>query len=179
MPQLAVRERIKPVKEKGVEVGPTFADDKSPAAFSRRLGKGRVVYVAALPGLAYLWSGLQPPVVPDRGPATHTVPTRWDKNVAVLLQRAVLQPAGVRPLIVTKPGLIDARLLKAPKGHVLPLANYNAEVGQRVTVTVQVGAPVKKATSAYHGDLPVKNEGGRVTVTIPALGYGDVLRLVP
>ncbi len=177
MPQLAVRERVEPVK--GVEVGATFADDKSPAAFSRRLGKGRIVYVAALPGLAYLWSALQPPVVPDRGPATHSVPTRFDKNVATLLERAVLRSAGVKPLLTTKPGLIDGRLLRAPKGHVLPLANYNAKVGQRATIVVQVGAPVKKVTSAYHGALPFKYDKGQVTVTVPALGYGDVLRLDP
>jgi hypothetical protein len=177
MPQLAVVERVKPIA--GVEVGATFADDKSPAAFSRSLGKGRIVYVAALPGIAYLWSALQPPVVPDRGPATHSVPTNFDKNVTLLLQRAVLRSAVVEPAVTTEPGLIDTRLLEAPKGYVLPLANYNAKVGQRVKVTVRVARPIKKAASAYHGALAVKNDKGTVTFTIPALGYGDVVRLDP
>ena len=34
-----------------------------------------------------------------------------------------------------------------------------------------------KAISAYHGELPVTYADGRVTMTLPALGYGDVIRL--
>jgi hypothetical protein len=36
---------------------------------------------------------------------------------------------------------------------------------------------VVKAISAYHGEVPVKYEAGRATLTLPALGYGDVVRL--
>jgi hypothetical protein len=176
MPQLATRERVKAAK--GVEVRATFKDDKSPALLERRLGKGRVFYAAALPGLAYLWSALRPPVVPDRGPATHSVPTDFDKGATALVG-LVLKAAGVRPAVVARPGLVDARLLKAPGGYVLPLANYNAKVGQKVTLAVHVGAPIRKVTSAYHGALPAKDDKGVVVVTLPALGHGDVLRLDP
>jgi hypothetical protein len=106
------------------------------------------------------------------------VPTAFDKGAAALV-RAVLKAAGVRPAVVARPALVDARLLKAAKGFVLPLANYHAKVGQKVTLTLRVGTPIKKVTSAYHGELAVKNDKGRVRVTIPALGYGDVLRLDP
>ncbi len=72
---------------------------------------------------------------------------------------------------------MDARLLKAPGGYILPIANYQDKVGQKVTLRILIGEKIRKATSAYHGELPVKDEEGRVVVTIPSLGYGDVLRL--
>jgi hypothetical protein len=174
MPQLATFERIAPAK--GVEVLARFADDDGAAVISRPLGKGRIFYVAALPGVAYLWSALQPPQVPDRGPNVHAVPTAFDVGARALLAK-VLESANVEPTVAAEPAFIDARLLQAPKGYVLPVANYQATVGQKVTLTVRIEGKIAKITSAYHGDLPFKQEKGRVMVTIPALGYGDVLRL--
>jgi hypothetical protein len=174
MPQLATAEQIRPGE--GVEVKAKFAKDGGPAVVERRLGKGKVVYVAALPGLAYLWSALQPPRVPDRGPGTHTVPTEFDDGARALVAE-VLRAGGVEPTVQADPPLIDARLLKAPKGYVLPVANYHAKVGQKVTLTIRAGGPVKAVTSAYHGKLSFTRKDGAVVVTIPALGYGDVLRL--
>ena len=75
--------------------------------------------------------------------------------------------------------MIDTRLLKGPKGFILPLANYNAKVGQPVKLVVRVPGRVGKVTSAYHGALAVREEEGRTVITLPALGYGDVLRLDP
>jgi hypothetical protein len=175
MPQLATFERITPGE--GAEVLASFPDD-SPAVVERRLGKGRVYYVAALPGVAYLWSALQPPRVPDRGPGVHSIPTRFDKGALELL-RLPLKAAKVEPVVAAEPSLIDLRLLKAPKGYIVPLANYHDRVGQEVTLTFRTETPVGKVTSAYHGVLPVKRSEGYTVVTIPALGYGDVLRLDP
>jgi hypothetical protein len=173
MPALATKERAEPAAETTVLAR---FDDKSPAVFERKLGKGRIIYVAAHPGLAYLWSALQPPAVPDRGPGTHTIPTKWDAGARALLA-GVLKMAHVEPAIVARPELIDARLLEAQDGYILPVANYHDKVGQKVTIAVRTKKKVTKAISAYHGALPVKSEDGRVTLTIPALGYGDVLRL--
>jgi hypothetical protein len=173
MPALATKQRA--AAEAGTVVLAHF-DDKSPAVFERTIGKGRIVHVAAHPGLAYLWSALQPPAVPDRSPGTHVVPTNWDAGARALLS-GVLETAGVEPAIVAQPELIDARLLKAPGGYVLPVANYHGEVGQKVTLKVRVGRKVVKAISAYHGEVPVTYEGGRAMLTLPALGYGDVVRL--
>jgi hypothetical protein len=174
MPQLGTPERIEPAE--GAEVLAHFKDDKSPALLSRRLGKGRVFYVAAQPGVAYLWSALRPPRVPDRGPCTHSVPTAFDGGARELL-RLVLEAAAVEPAVVAEPPLIDARLLKGPDGYVLPVANYHAEVGQKVRLRVRVDRPVKKVTSAYHGELALEKGAGWLEVTLPALGYGDVLRM--
>jgi hypothetical protein len=174
MPQLATSETVTPMK--GTRVLGRFKQDGSPAVIERRVGKGRIIYVAAHPGLAYLHTALQPPAVPDRGPRTHTVPTAFDAGARALVA-LVLKAAEVAPAIEAKPALIDARLLEAPGGWIVPVANYHARVGQKVTLSIRVGKKVTKATSAYHGVLPVKNAAGRVTLTIPALGYGDVLRL--
>jgi hypothetical protein len=106
------------------------------------------------------------------------VPTAFDPGARALLQ-TVLKEAGVEPMIAAEPALIDARLLKAPKGYILPIANYQEKVGGKVTLRVAIDEPIRKATSAYQGELPVKQENGRVVIELPALGYGDLLRLEP
>ena len=174
LPQLGTRERIEPAKDATVLA--RFENDKEPAILDRRLDKGHVLYIAALPGVAYLWSALQPPTVPDRGPGTHSIPTAFNAGARSLLE-LVLRAAHVQPAIESTPALVDARLLKAPGGYILPLANYTDKIGQKVTLRIRIGDKIHKVTSAYHGELPVKEDDGRIVVTIPALGYGDVLRL--
>src|SRR5262249_20908206 len=147
----------------------------SPAVLERRLGKGRVVYAACLPGVAYLWSALQPPAVPDRGPLTHSVPTAFDPGARALVKLA-LAAAGVGPAIEAEPALMAARLLAAPGGYIVPVANYHAAVGQKVTLRVAVPGKVSKVTSAHHGELKFTVAAGKVEVALPRLGYGDVLR---
>jgi hypothetical protein len=46
-----------------------------------------------------------------------------------------------------------------------------------VTLTIRVPDTVTKATSAYHGPLTARRAAGFFIVDIPALGYGDILRL--
>jgi hypothetical protein len=174
LPQLATRERITPAQDATVLA--RFQDSKAPAILDHRLGKGHVFYVAALPGVAYLWSALQPPAVPDRGPNTHSIPTAFNTGARSLLQ-LVLHAAHVQPAILAKPDLVDARLLKAPGGYILPLANYQNRVGDKVTLRIRIDDKIRKVTSAYHGELEMKEDNGRIVLTIPALGYGDVLRL--
>lgn len=177
-PALAVRERFTPAK--GSQLLANFTDpDNAPAVAAHKLGKGRVVYAATLPGLSYLWTGLQPPQVPDRGPAAHRAVTTYDRVAAGLLT-SVLAAAGVQPRLVTTPDYLDARLIRAAGAFLLPLANYNQQVGQPATVRVRppagAGVPTR-AVSAFCGQLPVTVEQGAWVVTIPTLGYGDMLRI--
>jgi hypothetical protein len=174
LPQLATFERISPAKD--VTILARFKDGKGPAIVERRIGKGHVFYIAALPGVAYLWSALQPPAVPDRGPGTHTIPTEFNVGARALLE-LILKAAHVQPIIEADPPFVDARLLKAPGGYIVPIANYQNKVGQKVTLHFRGVEKVRKATSAYHGELPVAEDKGHVRLTIPALEYGDVLRL--
>ena len=56
--------------------------------------------------------------------------------------------AGVmKPIVSAEPSLIDVRLLKAPAGYVIPLANYHATVGQKVTLTIPQLAHLTKVSS--------------------------------
>jgi hypothetical protein len=174
LPQIGTFERITPIED--AKVFAHFKNDKGPAIVDHPLGKGHVFYVAALPGVAYLWSALQLTAVPDRGPGTHTIPTEFNKGARALVE-LVLRAAHVRPIVEATPVLVDARLLKAPGGYILPLANYHDKVGQKVTLRIRVGDKIGKVTSAYHGELAKKEDDGRIVLTIPALGYGDVLRL--
>jgi hypothetical protein len=174
LPQLATFERISAAKD--ARILARFKNDKSPALVDRPLGKGHLFYVAALPGVAYLWSALQPPAVPDRGPGAHSILTKFNPGAKALLQ-LVLKAARVRPTIEAESALVDARLLKAKGGYLLPIANYHETVGQSVTLRIRGAGKIRKATSAYHGELSFKEDNGCVVLTLPALGYGDMVRL--
>lgn len=174
MPVLATHERIKPVED--AEVLSRFADDKSPAWIVRKLGKGQVFYVAALPGVASLWSALQPPAVPDRGPGTHKLPTEYDAGARLLLEH-VAKNAELEAPIVATPALVDARLLMARSAYLLPIANYNPQSGQPQKLAIKTPSRVRKVISALHGELPFREEDGRTVIELPRLEYGDMLRL--
>ncbi|MDO8587331.1 MAG: beta-galactosidase trimerization domain-containing protein [Armatimonadota bacterium] len=178
-PALATRERITPVK--GAQVLATFKDDKSPAMIVRALGKGKVYYLAALPGMAYVWTGLTTPeiCVPDRGPNTHRVVNTYDKNAARVIGLPLVT-AGVKPRIGNV-DYIDTRLIAAPGGvFMLPLANYREPTDDQVTITIRPPAgakPLKSVVSAFCGPVKAKTERGMWTITLPKLGYGDMVRI--
>jgi len=177
MPALATRERITPVAD--AEVLATFLDDHSPAVIVREMRKGRVYYLAALPGLAYLWTGLQPPLVPDRGPGVHRAVTTYDRAAAALL-RSALDAAGLRPRVQTAPDYIDTRLIRGKGAYLLSLANYNQTVGGPVTVTIAApdgAARPVHAVSAFNGKLELRADKSAWTFTVPKLGYGEIVRI--
>jgi hypothetical protein len=174
--RLATTETIEPAET--AEVTARLASDDSPMGVRRDVGRGAVVYVAGLPGVAYLWAALQPPAVPDRGISNHQVPVGYDPGVRRMLA-AVLKRADVQPRIIASPPLIDARLVRSGKGFYLPVSNYHRDVDQPVSLTIRLDRPIKHVTSAYHGKLPHAQQDGAIHVTIPALGYGDMLRLAP
>jgi hypothetical protein len=165
LPVLATRESLTPRKEEGV------TERIKGAMTERRLGKGKIVYLAAHPGIAYLHAGLQPPVAPDRGPVTHSIPTAWDASVVKLLEAFVNAP----PILKSSPALIDARLLRTPKGYLVPLASYTGK--EREAVTLELMIKAKTARSAFAGDLKVEPTKTGIRVTIPEVRYGDILRL--
>ncbi|MHB0937997.1 MAG: beta-galactosidase trimerization domain-containing protein [Armatimonadota bacterium] len=177
-PALAIEERVKPVK--GVLPLATFADDKSPAVFFRPIGKGRVYYMATLPGLAYLYTGLTTPEiwVPDRGPGAHREVTTYDKSAALLLD-TLLANAGVQPQIISK-GYLDTRLIRGKGAFILPIANYNKPDDRPVTITVRPPADagtLVSVESAFCKQVPAKTDNDAWVITLPKLGYGDMLRI--
>ncbi len=176
-PALSTRERIKPASD--AKVSATFSDDKSPAVITRKLGSGTVHYAAAYPGMAYLWAALQPPMVPDRGVGTHTIPVNFDKGADAFIQ-SMIRAAAIQPVVTAEPRLIDTRLVKgSDKVYFLPLANFNEKVGQDVKLAVWLpkGTKVGTVTSANRGKLGTKQDGELMTLTVPTLGYGDMIRI--
>src|SRR5262249_55148317 len=122
-----------------------------------------------------LYAAMQPPTVPDRGPRTHSVPTNFDPAVSQLLVKTSLTAQLKRTVRFRE--LLDARLLEAPGGLIVPIANYEEKIGQQVGLNVRTDRRVTKVSSAYHGELKWSAGKGTVSFTIPALGYGDVVRL--
>jgi hypothetical protein len=173
MPALAIQEQIKPAADAEVVAKHQAGD---PAIISRKVGKGRVIYVSALPGVAYLWSAYQPPIVPDRAANTHKVPVNFDAGAKALIGKMVAD-AGIEPPVQTGGSLIDTRLIRSGKTYILPVANYNETVGQDVTFTLKIDGTASDVISAYRGKLDAKTENGRLVFTIPKLGYGDMVRI--
>ena len=91
VPQLGTFERIGVGKDGGHVHGGRDAGVRVPLA-----GQGQVLYMAAQPGLASLWWVLQPPIVSDRRPATHWVPTALDPGAARVLG-TVLDAPHIKP----------------------------------------------------------------------------------
>jgi len=177
IPALAAKERITVVA--GTEVLATFQDDNTPALIVRALDKGSVYYAAALPGVAYLWAGLQPPAVPDRGPGVHRAINTYDP-LAVRVLALPLSAAGLEPRVATSPDYIDTRLIGAEGAYILPLANYNETVGRPAVVTIRPPTDPQRleaVVSAFSGPLTSQVVDGQWVITIPKLGYGDILRI--
>jgi hypothetical protein len=68
--------------------------------------------------------------------------------------------------------LIDARLLKSPKGYAVPVANTSADVSKPVTLKIRGAGKIKQITSAAKGELKVAGD----SVTYET-GFGDILRI--
>ena len=176
LPVIGVVDRFK-MKSDGKILG-EFSDDHSPGLIAREVGKGKIFYTGAMPGLAYLWSGLQPPVVADRSPNVHVVPSNYDAGAAAML-KMTMSIAGVEPVLTITPELVDARLIKTPWGYAIPMANYQLKVGgaARVKVALPTNVNVKRVTSAYLGNITPKQDNGQLVVDLTKLGYGDMLRI--
>lgn len=176
MPSLAVVERFEPLKTSKVIA--SFEKDGKPAVIHSSQGKGQVLYIAAFPGVAYLWQGLQPAKVPDRGVNTHTVPSGFDQGARALITMG-LEKAGVTPRLDYEGRKIDARLIRSGRVHVLPIADYDLEEELPLTVTVNLDQKIGKVSSAFHGEMNFTQEDGRVKVALPSVKFGDILRFDP
>lgn len=171
MPVLAVIDRVKAAGD--AKVVATFKSG-SPAVIERTLGKGKITFIAALPGLSYLWSAYQPPPVPARGPSSHVTFTHFNADAGKLILESARDLA---PQVEAEGALVDARLLVAPKGYAVPLANYSVDVNKPVTLTLRGVDNVKKITSAAQGELKFQQEkDGSVKVQY-VTGLGDILRI--
>jgi hypothetical protein len=172
-PVIGNKERITPTAD--AKVLAKF-DDGSPAIIERKVGKGRVVFVAALPGVSYFWSALQPNIVADRADNVHRVPQNWDKGAATFFG-SLLKSAQADPVFTASLPNIDGRLIKGPKTYILPVSNYSDKVNVPCEITLKVTEPIGDVVSSFNGKLTFKQEAGKVTIQVPKLGYGEMIRI--
>ncbi len=145
-----------------------------PAVVERTLGKGKITFIAALPGVTYLWSAHQPAQPPPRGVWSHAPWTNFNADAGAL----ILAPAkAVTSQVEAEGGLIDARLLKSPKGYAVPLANYSVDTQKPVTLTIRGVKGIKKITSASQGELKMEKAPDDAVKVTYSTGFGDILRV--
>ena len=131
MPVLALKDNVTAMPNATVTA--TFADGK-PAVIISTHGKGRSIFIAALPGVAYLWSAYQnvggKTLVPSRGPSSHLELSGFNAAAAGLI---VPLAKGVLSSIDAGDAKIDARLLSSPNGYAIPIANYESDTSKPST----------------------------------------------
>jgi len=179
LPVFAISETIEG-GENGHLIPVNLAKQMGPSGHRRQIGNGSTIYFSALVGVSYLWSATQPSIVPDRSPSSHSLPTTFDRGANELLGW-ITSDLPVATVWANNQFKIDARLIKARNGYFVPLASYSGKEKEDVILLISsqvVGARTPVVTSAYHGKLAVeKHPDGHAIVTIPALGYGDILRI--
>ena len=157
-----------------------FQSDNSPAVCFRSLGKGKVISVSALPGLAALWTASQPGEAPDLGEQSRKSPIRLDPGTRQLLEEA-LNAADIQPVVRVEleagKHLVDTRLIESEKGYVLPLVHHGKPETVPVTVRLRLPKAPAKVSSAWHGLLPCEYKGGEAVITLPSLDAVDLLRI--
>ncbi len=171
MPVFGVVDRVQVAD--GAKVVATFKSG-SPAIVERVIGKGRITYVAALPGPTYFWSNYQPVPVPPRGVLCHAPHVNFNAAAGKLVRDAA---SAATASVEAQGAWLDARLLQSPQGYAIPVANYSGDVTKPATITIRGVPGIRKVVSAAHGELKLKrNADDSVSVTYPT-GFGDMLRI--
>jgi len=172
MPVIAARSRI---ELRGAEVQGTFLDG-SPAVTSKGTGKGFATYCAFLPGLSYFKPAM--PLRPmDRGATddamSHFIPTRFDAGAAALIGAPATGVA--RPVLCSEP-LVEARMIRAEQGVLMPLVNWSGDRVEGLTVAVAADVPTEDVTLASGKAVQIVVENGKPVFTLD-LDVADALIL--
>jgi hypothetical protein len=165
------REALKP--SAGTEVLASFADGS--AALTRRAhGKGRVYVAGFFPGLEY-------------SAALRADEYDLSKDFDPVRRGFVTVALGdVRPVVDASHPLVEGLLLESPAGKAVVLMNWAyRHAGKKSFVVACQGLKVdlrgagdvrRVRSTALRQDLPVERTKEGVTVVLPALEEGDVLR---
>ncbi len=159
------------VPKAGTPVVAQFERRQKPAAIDRKVGKGRVLVIGGLPGLAYLQPGIgsQP-----RG-MTLTYPDA--------VRRLIVEPAetaGVKRHVITSDPLVEATLQESEQGAVVTLISFRIAPGtwsppaEDVQVTLPGLPQARKVISLRHGELKIKQTDQGPQVSLP-VDQGDFL----
>lgn len=152
-PVVGVRSRFKTTSEGATEY--VYAD-KTPAVFSRKVGKGETTYCGMLPGLSYFQPAIPKRPV-DRGSTDdamiHFLPTAIDQEAATLIAAPAVDLS--REVECDHP-LVETTVLQSPNGIAIPLVNWSRTPRKNLRVTVQLDNVGEKASLA--SGKPVKVE---------------------
>jgi hypothetical protein len=151
--------------------------DSSPAILERRVGRGRVVYLAFLPGLSYFSPALPRRPV-DRGTRdaamAHFLPTRFDEAVG----RVVTGPLqDLRRTVSTSQRNVEATVIRSPAGLLVPLINWSSEPVNALQVTLAALPEGLRASRASGGGVRLARDEAGATVSIERLDAADVIVL--
>lgn len=154
----------------GARVAATFADG-SPAALSKPLGKGFLLYCGAFPGIAYLKSGVAAAnAAKEQLAAGKTPATTYNPPAYAAGYRAVMADllAGLpyRPSLTASDYLVEANLLEHPKGRVVTLSNWSGRPLRGVTVSLPATARDGAPFAAFGAVAARRDAGNRLTLTL-------------
>ena len=102
-------------------------------------------------------------------------PWEYPADVRELILHPV-RKAKVEPPLTCNVPLVDAVLLQAEIGAVIPLANYTLEPIAKVDFTVRPERPVARIETVYHGRIDFKQKDDRIAFSIP-LGCTDFVKI--
>lgn len=149
----------------GAEIVGTF-EDGSPGVFAHRAGKGRALYVAACPAIAY---ARRAGIVPD------DLREQWPEDLRAFITAPAAESGAPRVVECSHP-VVEAGLYESERGIAVTLANFTYKPIDQLDVIVPCAARAADVTSA--GGAPVRAEAvpGGLKVTLP-LTLGDIVMI--
>ncbi|MFK5922909.1 MAG: beta-galactosidase trimerization domain-containing protein [Verrucomicrobiota bacterium] len=202
MDTLSLRQAL--TAKDGSNILATFQDG-TPAAVSAATGKGKVFCLGFLPALDYIKKAeaarikLQGPKVKQSPASAHPAPpviisaedlvaiepkTRlersrnpWDYPADV--RDFILTPvrsAKVTPPLTCSVPLVDAVVMHAPQGIIIPLSNYTLEEINQADFTLKVDRPIKSVESIYHGQINFQQNENQIAFSLP-LNASDYVKI--
>ncbi len=145
--------------------------DGAPGAIDRKVGKGRVLAIGALPGLAYLQPGI--------GQRKRGLPLMFPDAVRRLIAEPA-ETAGVRRHVTTSDPLVEATLQEGKHGAVVTLISFRVVPGtwlppaEDIHVTLTGLPDAQRVTSLRHGKLEIRRTEQGPQVSLP-VDQGDFL----
>jgi len=140
--------------------------DGSAAALRHQVGRGQVITIGSMPGLAYLR-----PAMDDPG----DLPTHYPADLRALLA-APYALAGAGPYVIASEPLVEATLMTGPRGALVPLINFAPKPLPRLRVAFPGVTRLTACRSLRHGPLRLHDEGRDRCVELP-LDLADMLVL--
>ena len=147
----------------------TFAD-QSPAVLMQPLGKGKVVFCGAFPGLAYLKSGViamferNKSFAAEKKAVLSYNPPSFNADYQALIA-ATMEGIAYQPPVTTDNYLVEANLLENTNGLVITLANWTGQPLTACKISLPAGKNYGKPFAGA-GEVKAAVANGRLNLTL-------------